>query len=507
MVSNVVYDGTVKARRKALVRCCEIWYTRQDIHWKQISRSLHTKEMDKNTRYFHNIASARRRNNRIESLVINERLLEIEEAQALEVLSTKEEVKEAVWDRKSSKAPGSDGYNMNFIKKCWDEIGVEFTKAVMSFFETARLPADSNVTWVALAPKFVGAKEIKDLRPISMVGCVYKGRRIHDGALIACETVEWLKLKKKALTIIKLDFQKAYDRVKWNFIEIVLEKMGFGIRWRTWITECIRSASISILVNRSPLKPFKMERGLRQGDSLSPFLFVLVVDVLNKMIGKAVRNRRISPLLVGRDNIELSHLQFAEDTILFCPPEEETVRNYKRLLSLYNMPIAVVKKIISLQRRFFWGKDDGRPGLALVKWEMIQAPKKLGGLGVEDAMSLQSNINSYNPDVQAGSEVSWCWTGAASKVYDAHSGYLWLSKKMFSWEDRGNWLWLWRQHVPEKHTNFWLGYVFGRLFLLLHFVLGGAFRTRIAVHDVSQVRNRYYIVFEIVQKPNLFDKL
>ncbi|XP_057719616.1 uncharacterized protein LOC130934040 [Arachis stenosperma] len=65
--------------------------------------------------------------------------------------------------------------------------------------------------------------------------------------------------------------------------------------------------------------------------------------------------------------------------------------------------------------------------------------------------SLQSNINSYNPDVQAGSEVGWCWTDAVSKVYDAHSGYLWLSKKMFSWKDRGNWLWLWRQHVPEKH--------------------------------------------------------
>ncbi|XP_057739816.1 uncharacterized protein LOC130956889 [Arachis stenosperma] len=65
--------------------------------------------------------------------------------------------------------------------------------------------------------------------------------------------------------------------------------------------------------------------------------------------------------------------------------------------------------------------------------------------------SLQSNINSYNPDVQAGSEVGWCWTGAVSKVYNAHSGYLWLSKKMFSWEDRGNWLWLWRQHVLEKH--------------------------------------------------------
>ncbi|XP_057730401.1 uncharacterized protein LOC130945711 [Arachis stenosperma] len=113
--------------------------------------------------------------------------------------------------------------------------------------------------------------------------------------------------------------------------------MGFGKTWRSWVRECVRSASISILVNGSPSKPFKMEKGLRQGDPLSLFLFVLVVDVLNRMIREAVRNGWISPLLVGRDNIELSHLQFADYTILFCLPEEETVRNYKRLLRCFEL--------------------------------------------------------------------------------------------------------------------------------------------------------------------------
>ncbi|XP_052117843.1 uncharacterized protein LOC107491464 [Arachis duranensis] len=80
-----------------------------------------------------------------------------------------------------------------------------------------------------------------------------------------------------------------------------------------------------------------MERALRQGNPLSPFLFVLVVDVLHRMVGEAVKNGRIPPLLVGRDNIELSHLQFADDTILFCPPEEETVKNYKRLLRCFEL--------------------------------------------------------------------------------------------------------------------------------------------------------------------------
>ncbi|KAL4373402.1 hypothetical protein AHAS_Ahas05G0078200 [Arachis hypogaea] len=385
----------------------------------------------------------------------------------------------------------------------------------MDFFQSAELPRDSNITWVALASKFVGAREIKDLWKISMVGCVYRviskvlvqrtrrvmpdlvgetqsafvqGRKIHDGALIACETVQWLKQRKKKSAIIKLDFQKAYDRVKWKFVDIVLQKMGFGQRWQGWIKECVCMMSMSLLINGSPSKSFKMERDLRQRDPLSPFLFVLVVvEVLHRMVGEVVRHGRISPLLVGNDNIKLSHLQFADNTIIFCSPEEETICNYKWLLqcfemmsglsinfdksslisvnyerewsqrmcsllgckeatlpvkylsnflaenpklvktwkpiidkveeklnlwkaktinkagklvliksvlnslpvyylSLYKMPKVVADKLISLQRRFLWSNKDGRDGVPLVRWDIVQAPKCFGGLGVGDAV-------------------------------------------------------------------------------------------------------------------------
>ncbi|XP_016173013.1 uncharacterized protein LOC107615468 [Arachis ipaensis] len=204
LARNGVYHETVEARRKALVSCCKQWYVRKEIHWKQMSRSRHAKDMDKNTRYFHNLASARRRNNRLDALVIHGRLvrnqarikitirdfykelyhqerlpvvgfrdglvnrIDEEDSIALERIPTMEEIREAVWDCESSKAPGSDGYNMNFIKKCWHDIGAEFMTAVQDFFRSSRLPSESNITWVALAPKFTGAKEIKDLRPISM---------------------------------------------------------------------------------------------------------------------------------------------------------------------------------------------------------------------------------------------------------------------------------------------------------------------------------------------------
>nr|XP_029144568.1 uncharacterized protein LOC114924353 [Arachis hypogaea] len=200
-----------------------------------MSRSRLAKDMDKNTRYFHNIASTTRRNNKVDALeespMVGFRdglvgMIAEEDAAALEVLPSIEEIRNAVWDCDSSRAPRSDGYNMNFIKKCWDEIGAELT-ATVGFFQTFRLPTDTNITWVALAPKFVGAMEIKDLQRISMVGCVYKviskvlvrrmrsvipalvgntqsafvkGRKIHDGALIACETDMYIGLKEKFIS-------------------------------------------------------------------------------------------------------------------------------------------------------------------------------------------------------------------------------------------------------------------------------------------------------------------
>ncbi|XP_015962037.1 uncharacterized protein LOC107486010 [Arachis duranensis] len=221
-----------------------------------------------------------------------------------------------------------------------------------------------------------------------------------------------------------------------NGIWTALEELG---------EECVSMASMSVLVNGSPSKPFHMERGLRQGDPLSPFLFVLVVDVLHRMLEEAVRNGRIALLLVGGEHIALSHLQFADDTILFCPSAcgllgcneavlpvrylgiplganprlvktwkpildkvEEKLSQWKAkvlskagklvliksvlnslpiyYLSLYRMPKAVADKLIALQRRFMWCKGDGNDGIPLVKWGLVQAPKKAGGLGIGDAM-------------------------------------------------------------------------------------------------------------------------
>jgi len=201
--------------------------------------------------------------------------------------------------------------------------------------------------------------EVTDFRPISLVGSLYKviakvlsnrlkavlpklvgesqtafvaGRQILDGALIANEVVHWLKKKKKQGVLLKLDFQKAYDTIDWGALDLVLAVMGFGTKWRRWIKTCVTSASMSILINGKPSKPFKMGRGLRQGDPLSPFLFVLMGEVLNKMVQRAAELNMIKGITVGTGDVQLTHLQFADDTLIFCEAEVQYLIRLKHIL-------------------------------------------------------------------------------------------------------------------------------------------------------------------------------
>ena len=189
------------------------------------------------------------------------------------------EVKEALMSCDMSKAPGYDGFNIKCIKHVWPIMGEEFSRYVIQFFETGQLAPSINITWVELIPKKKVATEVKDFRPISMVGSVdkviakilsrrlrevlpklvgetqpafVKDRQILDGALIANETVNWLKRKKRSGVLLKLDFEKAYDTIDWVIVDIVLKEMGFGVKWRKWVEVCITTRQISILFNGNP---------------------------------------------------------------------------------------------------------------------------------------------------------------------------------------------------------------------------------------------------------------
>ncbi|GJS41994.1 RNA-directed DNA polymerase, eukaryota [Tanacetum coccineum] len=121
---------------------------------------------------------------------------------------------------------------------------------------------------------------------------------------------------KKRMMFLKVDFEKAFDSLSWSFLLSIMEQVGFSSKWRKWIHSCLNSAFASVLINCSPTKEFKLEKGLRQGDPLSPFLFILAVEALNVALIEDTNNNLFDGIKVGKDKIQVSHLQFADDALI-----------------------------------------------------------------------------------------------------------------------------------------------------------------------------------------------
>ncbi|GJR46898.1 RNA-directed DNA polymerase, eukaryota [Tanacetum coccineum] len=334
-------------------------------------------EGDENTKFFHGIINKRRNNlairgimvdgmwtddpnavkkeflshfqNRFEAPRTNRLLLEMEfpnrlsldQVSDLERSFSKEEIKQAVWDCGLDKSPGPDGFSLDFYRRYWNLIEGDVVEAVNHFYYNGFCHKSGNSSFIALIPKTQGANMVKDFRPISLIGSLYKiitkllanrlayvigglvsdvqsafisKRHILDGPFILNEIIHWCKAKKKNTMIFKVDFEKAFDSVRWDFLEDVMKKFGFGSRWCNWIISCLKSSKGSVLVNGSPTSEFQYFKGLKQGDPLSPFLFILVMETLHLSFQNVVNAGLFKGVLLD-NSLQLSHLFYADDVI------------------------------------------------------------------------------------------------------------------------------------------------------------------------------------------------
>nr|GFA83233.1 RNA-directed DNA polymerase, eukaryota [Tanacetum cinerariifolium] len=207
----------------------------------------------------------------------------------LESNLTIEEIKRAVWDCGIDKSPRLDGFTFGFYRRYWDIIKKDVADAVSFFFISGELVNEVQSAFII-------------------------NRKILDGPFIIDELIQWCHAKKKETMIFKVHFEKAYDSVRWDYLDDVLNKFGFGSKWRNWIHNCLNSSKGSILVNGSPTREFQFRKGLKQGDPLSPFLFLLVMECLHFSFQNLVNEGLFKRVSVST-SLHLSHLFYADDVI------------------------------------------------------------------------------------------------------------------------------------------------------------------------------------------------
>ncbi|XP_026437521.1 uncharacterized protein LOC113335720 [Papaver somniferum] len=147
-------------------------------------------------------------------------------------------------------------------------------------------------------------------------GAFFKGKHIDDGVLDSGELID-ARLKSKSPGILcKLDIEKAFDNVNCPCMDTILQDTGFGVIWRKWIKWSLSYSQSSVLLNGTSTTKFKHFKGRRQGDSMSPFPFLLVAEIFTKLLKRDAQLNMITSFQVG-DSLQVSHLQFADDTLVF----------------------------------------------------------------------------------------------------------------------------------------------------------------------------------------------
>ena len=221
-----------------------------------------------------------------------------QEAEILEFPFSEDEVHSTLIDMNGDKDPGPDGFTVAFWQCCWEFVKEEILEMFKEFHEQNSFLKSLNNMFLVLLPKKGGAEDLGDFRPISLLRGLYKllakvlANRIKK--VIGNEVIDsWQKRGEKGL-ICKLDIEKAYDSVNWHFLMRVLQKMGFGSKWRGWMWSCISTAKFLVLVNGVSVGFFSSSKGLRQGDPLSPYLFVMGMEVLSVLIRRAMEGGFIS---------------------------------------------------------------------------------------------------------------------------------------------------------------------------------------------------------------------
>ena len=349
----------------------------------------------------------------------------LEDCKGLEAAVSAEEIRRVLFAMPSNKSPGPDGFPCEFFKTAWPVIAHDFVTAVQSVFQMGFLPKGVNSTILALIPKKTTATEMKDYRPIACCNVLYKvvskilanrlkellpriivanqsafvkGRLLMENVLLASEVVK--DYHKDSITprcAMKLDISKAFDSVQWSFLLNSLMAMGFPERFIHWIRLCVTTPSYSVQVNGDLAGYFQSARGLRQGCPLSPYLFVLCMNVLSYKIDKGLREKKFG-IHPRCQSLALTHLCFADDLMVFV---EGTKNSVEGVLSVFEEFTGWSGLSISLEKStiFMAGVAEGEKSRILTNFPFAEGKLPVRYLGLP-LMTQAMGRQDYMPLVE-----------------------------------------------------------------------------------------------------------
>ncbi|KAL5544517.1 hypothetical protein UlMin_008301 [Ulmus minor] len=210
-----------------------------------------------------------------------------------------------------SKAPGSDGLPALFFQQFWGILGEDITREALNILNGRGIDSHS-----AFVP----------------------GRLILDNVLLGFEVMHWIRQHRgggTGYTALKLDMSKAYDRVEWDFLRGMMSKLGSSLQWTNLVIRCVTSISYYFLINGQVQGSLSPGRGLRQGDSLSPYLFVICAQGLSEMLVDFECRRLFKGVSVAARCPTVSHLFFADDSLIFCRARTRECVELKQCLWSY----------------------------------------------------------------------------------------------------------------------------------------------------------------------------
>lgn len=276
---------------------------------------------------------------------------------------TEEEIYAGLHSIWNDKAPCIDGYNALFFKLTWKIIKLEVILAVQSFFRSGKMHKPISCALISLIPKASSTSSVTEFRPIDCCSVLYKiiskmlanrlhciihtiisdnqtgfilGRKMTDNIILAHEIVKAYARKNiSPRCMMKIDIRKTYDSVEWSYLEQVMRELGFLEKFTQWIVCCVTTISYSIVVNGNPSQPFKAAKWLKQGDTISSFLFVIAMEYLSRLLN-GLKNDKSYRYYPNCAKLGITHLSFADDLFIFSRGDSDFVQALQKCFKLFS---------------------------------------------------------------------------------------------------------------------------------------------------------------------------